>query len=147
TALELVHGIGDRHSRRLRELTDAGEVFGVEVDDPLDEVVVGAGPGGRHLLIADVMTHRRGAWREEREIAAALSLQLELIGLDTLADLIIGDLRRGGRRQARILEARGLRLAKSLVRRGRGRVVAVTVDDHAVSRFRGWLSASIDAST
>src|SRR6185437_10640104 len=77
--LELVHRVGDRDSGRLRQLTDAGEVIRVEADDSPDQVVVGACPGRRYVFVPDVMAHRRGARGKEREIAAALSLQLELI--------------------------------------------------------------------
>src|ERR1700678_4188158 len=79
------------------------------------------------------MTHPGGARGEDREIGTTLFLQLELISLDAAADLVIGNPTRCGLRQARVLEARDLGLAKPLLRGRRGRVVAVTVDDHAVS--------------
>src|SRR6185437_2107101 len=104
---------------------------------------VGACPGRRYVFVPDVMAHRRGARGKEREIAAALSLQLELIGLDGLADLVVGNPCRRRRRQGGILEARGLGLAKPLMRRGRGRIVAVTVDDHAVYRFQAVSGCSV----
>src|SRR6185437_8041129 len=99
--------------------------------------------GGRHLLVTNVMSHCRGAGGEERDVAAALSLELQLVGLDGLANLVIRDLSRLRGRQARVLEACGLGFAKFLVRGRCRRVVAVTVDDHAVSV----ISAPLEAST
>src|SRR5688572_15010865 len=75
------------------------------------------------------MRHRRRARREERDICAALALQLQLILLDRLADLVIADPRGRRQRQARILEARELLVAELLMRGRSSRVVAVTVDD------------------
>ena len=66
----------DRHAGRLRQLADADEVLGIQIDDALDQVVAGARPGLRDRLVADVMRHRRRARREDRDVGAALALQL-----------------------------------------------------------------------
>src|SRR5688572_5784691 len=75
------------------------------------------------------MRHRRCARREERDVCAALALQLELILLDRLANLVVADTRGRWRRQARILEPRELLVAELLMRVRSSRVVAVAVDD------------------
>ena len=56
-ALELRHAGGGRHPGSLRELGDPGEVVGVELGDPVDEVVAVLGPRDAGGLVADVMTH------------------------------------------------------------------------------------------
>ena len=127
----------DRHAGRLRQLADAGEVVGIQVDDAFDEIVAGARPRQRDRLVADVMTHGRGARREQREISAAFALQPKLIGLESLADLVVADPLRHRRGQRRILDAHQLRIAEFLVRLGRRRVVPVTVDDQHGAAPRG----------
>src|SRR6185295_1285454 len=98
-------------------------------DDALDEVVAGTGPGGRGRFVADVMRHCRGARREERDIRAAVALQLELVLLDRLANLVVADARRRRRGQARILQPRQLLVAELLMSVRSSGVVAVAVDD------------------
>src|SRR5438046_10763451 len=73
-ALELGNGVGNGHSRRLRQLAHADKILGIQVDHALDEIVVRARPGARDRLVAEVMTHGRSAGREEGEIRAALLL-------------------------------------------------------------------------
>ena len=56
---------------------------------------------------------------------------LQLVALDRLADLVVGDLQiRDPGRRRRIRDAGDLLVAPRLQRLGRGRVVAVDVDDH-----------------
>ena len=132
-----VHGttqLGDRGVERvageLRQLTDTDERVGVEVDDACDEVVACAGPRDADLEIALVVGHRGGARREDRHVGAALAEQLELVLLDRVLDLGIGDDR--VRRSRPTCEERvELAHAPLVVGRRRGRVVTVTVDDHA----------------
>ena len=59
------------------------------------EVVAVPRPVEAGARIADVMRHRRRARREDRDVGAAIALELQL-GLDALAQLIVGDLDRPG---------------------------------------------------
>src|SRR5690606_36041964 len=79
-------------------------------------------------LVADVMSHRRSARRKDRVIGAALPDQLELVGFDLFANLVVGN-RRIGRRGSAILERGLLSLAPLVMRLGSGGIVAVTIDD------------------
>ncbi len=128
-ALQLRNRVGDRHARRLRQLAHTDEVFRIQVDDTLDEVVACARPGGRSRLVADVVRHRRRTRRKNRDVCATLALQLELVLLDRLADLVIADAPRRRHWQARVLEARKLLVPELLMRVRSSRVVAVAVDD------------------
>src|SRR5262249_20741952 len=126
-ALELDDRMLDGHARRLRQLAYADEVLGIEIDDTLDQVVARTRPRLRSRLVADVVRHRRGARREDRDVRTALALDLELVLLDRLADLVIADARWRRRRERRILQARELLIAELLVRRRRRGVVPVTI--------------------
>src|SRR5882672_2007677 len=97
----------------------------------MDQVIAGARPVEARDLVADVVRHRRGARREDRDIRATLALELELRALQTLADLIVTDaqVRRLGTLR-RILEPGDLSVAVLLQLPGSRRVVTVTVDDH-----------------
>src|SRR5690606_28121213 len=82
-----------------------------------------------------MVRHGRGAWRKDRHVGAALADQPELVLLERSTNLVVGYLRRPGRRRGRVREVFQLRLAELLVRRGRSRVVAVAIDDHAAASF------------
>ena len=129
-ALELGDRVRDGHSGGLRQLADTDEILRVQVDHALDEVVVGARPGARDGLVAEVMPHGRGARREHGEIRAALLLQPQLVLLDGFPDLVIRDGAGPGRRCTRVLQARELRIAEFLMSGRRRRVMTVAVDDH-----------------
>ncbi len=137
-------------ARMLRQLADADEIVGQQRADAVDEVVADARPHFSGLLGADVMGHAGGARREDRQVAAALPLQLQL-RLDALPQRIVADAEVRRRRPAhRIGEPGQLLVAEPVQRLRLGRVVAVNVDDHAdvaVLRERGagpaW-AASID---
>src|SRR5262249_14926644 len=88
-ALQLPDRILRRHARRLRQLTDADEVPRKQRDDARDQIVADLRPFQAYALVADMMAHARGAWRENRQISAALALQFELILFDAFADLVI----------------------------------------------------------
>ena len=75
-----------RHARMLRQLPDGREVVGEELCDAVDEVVRHPRPHAAGRLGADVMRHAGGARREDRQVAAALPLELEL-RLHALAQL------------------------------------------------------------
>ena len=70
---------------------DADEVLRIELADAVDQVVAVLGPVQARRRIADVMRHGRGARREDRHVAAALALELQLRALEALADLVVGD--------------------------------------------------------
>src|SRR6186713_2938460 len=77
------------------------------------------------------MRHRGGAWREDREVGAALALELELRAFEAFTDLVVADLEvRLLRHICRVLEARDLAIAVFLQVGRCGRVVPVAVDDH-----------------
>ena len=139
-ALEFADRVLRRHARRLRQLADADEILRIQRADAVDQVVADLRPFEADALVADVMPHAGGARREDRQIGAALALQLELVLLDALADFVVGHLQRRARRHRRLVLGvgrRGLLLAEALQVLGLGGVVAVAVDDHDNSRFRG----------
>src|SRR6185369_11210601 len=89
------------------------------------------------LKIADVVRHEARARRKDRQIASALAHFRELIDFDALAQFVVADLELGdARRERRVLEAGDLPVAPVFERLWRGRVMAVTIDDHAVFPFR-----------
>src|SRR5262249_4841245 len=97
----------------------------------MNQVVADLRPFQAHGEVADMVAHAGGARREDREIGAALALELELRTLDRGADLVVGHLEAGARRQRRLaLDRLGLVLAEAMQVLGFGRVMAVTVDDH-----------------
>src|SRR5262249_37316093 len=82
-------------------------------------------------VVTDVVAHAGGARREDRDVGAALALELELRAFDAGTDLVIRHLEAGTRRQRALgLDRLGLVLAEAVQVLGFGRVVAVTVDDH-----------------
>src|SRR5690606_16234629 len=113
---------------------DAGEPFGEQLGDAVNQVVAGDRPCLAHRLVADMVRHRRGARAEDRMIGAALLDQLELVGFDRLADLVVGDRRVGGW-GATILEGRLLRLAPLVMRLRSGGVMTVAIDDQRHAAF------------
>ncbi len=96
-ALEFGGAVGRRHARRLRQLADPDEVARVEIADPMDHVVTEATPARADGRIAEVMTHGRRPRREDGDVGTALPLQFQLRLLEALTDLIIADVRVGGR--------------------------------------------------
>ena len=92
-------------ARRLRQLADANEVLGEQPADAVDQIVAVTRPVQARGRVADVMRHRRRARREDRDVGAAIVLELEL-RLHALAQLIVADLKRAARRRGRrILQA------------------------------------------
>jgi hypothetical protein len=67
---------GRRLALRLRQLADADEVLREQRADAMDEVVADLRPFLADREVADVMAHARGARREDREVGAALALNL-----------------------------------------------------------------------
>jgi hypothetical protein len=132
-ALELAHRVLRRHARRLRQLANADEVLRIEVADAMDQIVADLRPFEADALVAHMMAHAGGARRKDREIGAALALELALILLDALANLVVGHFQRGARRHHRLffgVRRRGLFLAEAVEVLGLGGVVAVAIDDH-----------------
>jgi hypothetical protein len=128
---ELRRAVGGGHAWRLRQLAHADEIVRVQPHDAVDQIVAHAGPGEAGGLAPHVVRHRRSAWREDRQVRAAFTLQLQLSALEALADLIVADHRASPGRPRRILQGGDLRVAKGLQFARGGRVVAVAVDDHA----------------
>src|SRR6478752_5412060 len=80
------------------------------------------------------MRHAGGARRENREVEATLLLQLDLAGLDRLADLVVGDLEFAVLRAARGIDHAGeLGVTEDFKLWRRGGVVAMDVDDHSAA--------------
>ena len=130
-ALELRDAVRGRDAGRLRQLAHADEILRVERHAAVDQVVAELRPRAARRGVADVVRHPRRPRREDREIGAALALQLELRALEARAHLVVADLERAlRRRRAAALERRDLRLAPGLELARRGGVVAVAVDDH-----------------
>ena len=108
----------------------------------MDEIVADLRPFEADAFVADVMAHAGGARREDRQIGAALALQLELVLLDAVADFVVGNLKRRPRRHRHFVLGVGrgrLLLAKAMQVLGLGGVMAVTIDDHDKS-LQGWAS-------
>src|SRR5580658_7630581 len=128
-AVEFRDRVRDGHARRLGKLAYTDKILGIQVRHALNKIVAGASPALRHRFVADMVRHGGCARGENRDVCASLPLQLQLVGLDSLADLVIADSRRTRRRQYRVLDARHLLIAERLVG-GRGsRVMAVAIDD------------------
>ncbi len=133
-AAQLADARGKIRLGALRQHAHAGEPLGIELGHAVDQVVAGDRPRLADRLVADMVRHRARPRREDRVVAAAFLDQAQLVGLDRLADLVVGD-RRVGRRRLAFLERGLLRLAPLVVRGRSRRVVAVAVDDqrHALS--------------
>jgi hypothetical protein len=106
------------------------KLSGEKIDHALDQVVAAPRPGLADRLVTDVVSHGRGARREDRHVSATLADQAQLVVLDRLTDLVIADVGIGRINVASGLEGRGLGLTPSVVSARRGRIVAVAVDDH-----------------
>ena len=133
-ALELRDAVRRRHARALRKLAHADEVLGIERAGAVDQLVAVLGPVAARGFVADVMAHPHRTRREDGEVGAALALLLELRALEARADLVVADSERSlGRRVLGILQRRDLALAPFLQLLRGGGVVAVAVDDHALS--------------
>jgi hypothetical protein len=78
------------------------------------------------------MGHGGGPGREDGHVRAALLEQAHLILLDGFGDLVVGDVGIGRIDVSASLEGVCLGLAPSVVRRWRGGVVAVAIDNHRI---------------
>src|SRR5215469_16546716 len=108
-------------------------------------------PEAADKLVAEVVAHPAGPWREQRQIGAALALYGKLAGLDAVTNLVVGDVHLAFDRSTHLGD---LRTAVGFHARRVGGVVAVDVDDHRwpmVDRVRGaliWRAARYtDSST
>src|SRR5262249_18805837 len=134
-ALELADAAFRIDAGRLRQLAHADEVLRIEPAHPVHQLVRDLRPLEADAFVADVVRHAGRARREDRQVGAALALQLELRALDARADLVVADLEARARRLLpRVLDAGDLRFAEIVQLLRLGRVVAVTVDDHGASR-------------
>src|SRR5579862_4247444 len=85
------------------------------------------------------MAHAGSARRENRQIGAALALQLELVALDAFADFVVGHFQGRARRHRGLVLGvgrRGLLFAETMQVLGLGGVVAVAIDDHDGAPYR-----------
>src|SRR6516225_10308747 len=133
-AVDLGDAVLWRDTRTLRQHRHTNEVLWEQRADTVDQLIAGAGPGLAGRCVAEVVAHAGGARREDRQVGAALALHLELAIGDRRTDLVVGDARARRRRLARLVRL-DLLTAPALVLTGGGRVVAVTIDDHAPLRF------------
>ena len=119
-------------SRALRQHRRADEMVGKQLGDAEAELVADRGPGRTDGEIADVMGHEAGARAEDRQVAAALLHQAQLVRLDQLAKFVVADCQfRDLGRLGGIRDAGDLPVAPRLQRLGSGRVMPVAIDDHA----------------
>ena len=81
--------VGERHAGRLRQLAHADEVARIERADAVNQIVAVLGPVKAGRRVADVVRHRRRARREDRDVGAALALELQLRALQALANLVV----------------------------------------------------------
>src|SRR5262249_48339012 len=140
-ALELGDGILRRHALRLRQLAHADEILRVERDDAMDEVVADLRPFQADGLVADVVPHAGGPRREDRDVGAALALELELRARQALADLVVAHLqRRPGWHRRLVLDGFGLFLPEPMQVLRLGGVVAVAIDNHGTIAQEVWRS-------
>src|SRR3546814_14078313 len=70
----------------LRQHAHPGENVRIKANAARDQVVVGAGPGLRHRLVADMMRPRRGARAKDGHVGAALADHPDLVRLQRPAN-------------------------------------------------------------
>ena len=118
-------------ARALRQHRRADEMVGKQFRDAEAELVADRGPGRAHGEIADVMGHEAGAGAEDRQIAAALPHQAQLIRFDQLAKFVVADREvRDLGRLGGVLDTGDLPVAPRLQGLGGGRIMPVAIDDH-----------------
>ena len=86
---------GGINARTLRQHRCPDEMPGKQPRDPIAQFIADRRPFGRDLEVADVMGHEAGARAEDREIAAALLHQPQLIVLDQFPKLVVANLQVG----------------------------------------------------
>ena len=130
--LQFRDAVAQRRTGGLRQLRHAHEVARVEPCDAVDQFVAMLGPVFGGVGVADVVPHPAGPGREDGEVRAPLRLHPELVALQAVTDLLVGDVDKalgtgihGILRQPRFL---GVPVLSQRV--WRGGVVAVAVDDH-----------------
>ena len=129
--LELRDAGARRHARRLRKLAHADEVAGVQGAHAVNQVVALLGPMEARGGVADMMGHRRGPRRKDRDVRPALALQLELRLFEALPNVVVADADGAfGARAGRIGQRGDLGVAVGLQRLRRRRVMPVAVDNH-----------------
>ena len=88
----------------LRQLADTDEVLRVERADAVRSGRCRSAVHSlRHRAVADVVAHAGGPRREDREVGAALALQLELAPLRCSPDLVVGHFQHRARGQRRLV--------------------------------------------
>src|SRR3954468_20453651 len=103
----------------------------MERDRARYQVIANLRPFQTDAFVADMVAHAGGPRREDRDVGAALALQLELRAFHALADFVIAHLQRRFRGHRRlVLDRFGLVLAKPVQVFRLGRVVAVAINDH-----------------
>ena len=73
---------GRVHPGRLGQHRGTHEVVRKQLRHAVAELVADSSPGGRHVEIANMVRHEAGARRKDGEVGAALTHELELVGLD-----------------------------------------------------------------
>ena len=119
------------NARALRQHGHRHKVVREQLADAVAQLVADGGPGGRNIEVANVVRHEAGARGKQRQVAAALLHQAQLVRDDGLAQLVVADFQVGDARHGgRVLDAGNLRVAPGFQRFGRRGVVAVAIDDH-----------------
>jgi len=130
-ALQLADAIRGGNAGRLGQLADAHKIIWVKAARAIDQIIANLRPLKARCSIAEVMPHSGRPWRENRDVGAALPLEFELRLFQALSDLVVADVRR---RRGVIVRISELTLPPSLQFTRRSGVMAVTIDDHAVTK-------------
>jgi hypothetical protein len=126
--------LGDASGRvnawALRQHGGTDEVVGEKLCHAEAKLVTNRRPGRRHIEIANVMRHEAGSGAENRQIAATLAHEFELVQLDRFAQLVVADdqFRHFGHAGG-VFDAGDLAVTPVFQRFWCGGVVAVGVDD------------------
>ena len=129
----------------LRQHCGTDEVVGEELGHAKAKLVADRRPSGRHIEVTNVVRHEAGARAENRQIAASLAHELELVQLNRLAQFVVADdqFRHLGHAGG-VFDARDLAIPPVFQRFRGGGVVAVAVDDegfllaHGCKLVRWW---------
>ena len=101
-----------------------------QLADAVTQLIANRRPGRRHIEVANVVRHKAGARAEQRQVAAPLFHQAQLIEFYRLAQFIVADFQvTDFGHHGRVFDARNLLVAPNFQRYGGGGVVAVAVND------------------
>ena len=117
-----------------------------QLTDAVAQLIANRRPGAGDIKVANVVRHKTGARAEQRQVAAALVHQTQLIEFDRLAQFVITDFQVADfGHQDRVFDTGDLLVAPGFQRFGRGGVVAVAINDERILKAheRGFLVCKI----